>query len=94
MVGKVPVKLKDDLQTPPKKAGGRKGEQERARLMSVSVGELAQVVTRGRILVLLVGEKEVCFFPTPIGIQLHWTRKESIIMGCLSCPLQHPSPIT
>lgn len=43
----------------------------------VKVGELAQVVPRGRVLVLLVGEKEVCFsFSLSISFLLSKKGKE------------------
>lgn len=40
-----------------------KEKKEREKGDKVRVGDLAQVLIRGRICVVLVGEKEVCSFP-------------------------------
>lgn len=42
----------------PKKDGSRSGRQEKEEV--VKVGDVAQVVPRGRIVVIMVGEKDVC----------------------------------
>ncbi|KAL9018989.1 MAG: hypothetical protein Q9185_003731 [Variospora sp. 1 TL-2023] len=57
--GGVDVEAVGEIRVALKKAGGSavKGGKERRKDM-VKVGELAQVVPRGRVLVLLVGEKE------------------------------------
>lgn len=53
--GGVDVQAVEEVRVTLKK--GAKGGKDVVR-----VGELAQVVPRGRVLVLLVGEKEVCNF--------------------------------
>lgn len=65
-----------------KKAGGPdKGEK-----FTVKMVEMAQVVPRGRVMVVLVGEKEVCFDPSvffPSAILSSKRAKD--FMQCCSC---------
>lgn len=66
--GGVDVQAVEDVRVTLKKGGSAdKGEKE-----VVKVGELAQVVPRGRVLLLLVGEKEVCYLLGFSQRQITW----------------------